>query len=236
MKPGSILGACLLALLGEPILGQEANRSDFPRDEAQYQKGFKAGVEEANQELARGNATIYGYGLKMAVENIDRATGLPTREFGCVVDDELLGRTTGHNDRIHQSIKENGLPANSLQRWDKELFGLKDYFDGQLKGNRSHPLIPGGPAIGGPDGTTTIRPVTIAGRNRDGTPSSTLGIVIHDDGGDQEPSSLLVHGGESDFFWGPRDSGFVVIRSQQDGKSRYLAIALKTGRWLRMEH
>ena len=42
-----------------------------------YDRGYKAGVAEANQRLEEGKATLYIHGLRRPGEFLDRETGLP---------------------------------------------------------------------------------------------------------------------------------------------------------------
>ena len=117
-----LLTACPGIVRGQDLL-DSLKKSD------EYKAAYKQGQTEADRELADQVATIYTYGLGDLFENLDRETGLPYDGFGCVVDDKILGRTDGHNDRIMESIKANGLPKGSFKRWEKELFGLEDYVE-----------------------------------------------------------------------------------------------------------
>lgn len=65
-----------------------------------YAQGAAQGVQEADQQAADGNATIYWLGFA-SPSNRDRETGLPTEGVaGCAVTPLDLGRVQAHNQRI----------------------------------------------------------------------------------------------------------------------------------------
>jgi hypothetical protein len=176
------------------------------------------------------------YGLRSLFEHLDRETGLPERGIaGCRVDDEILGRAAGHNERIADSIKEHGLPGSSFKRWEKELFDLKGDYGSRIKTEKPHRLTVGGPAVKSSDGRYTIRPVKSQFKKDDGSLGDVLGVVVGVDGVDHEALKVFIDQGKTDFFWGPKDSGFAVIRSERKDESCYMALDLKRGHWLREE-
>jgi hypothetical protein len=87
----------LLAIIAT---GQEPD--SLIEDPAKYAAAVARGRAEAEVELREGKASVwtFGFGLKMLFENIDRETGLYFRSFGCVIDDEIMGRVKGHNTVI----------------------------------------------------------------------------------------------------------------------------------------
>jgi hypothetical protein len=231
----SLAGVYLMALLGRTVVGQEpgvAITLEKPvKDEAAYEVGHR----EAEEELKAGRATIYVYGLPSAHENLDRKTGLPRQAIaGCVMDDAILGRAAGHNDRIAEYIREHGPPSNSFKRWEKELFDLKGYYESRLKAERPHRLASGGPVVRSPDGRVTIHPVKIQYR-KDGSLAEILGLVVGGDGVEHEASWVPGDEGGTDLLWGPKGSGFAVVRCEGKDKPRYMALDLRRGRWLREE-
>jgi hypothetical protein len=79
--------------------------------------GYELGVAEAEFELNGGNSTIYVYGLRPESENEDPETGLPVQGIaGCLVDQRIVGRAAGHNERIVEYIKKQGFPGKSARR------------------------------------------------------------------------------------------------------------------------
>ena len=159
----------LMALCGGTTQGQEpARKSD------EYQAAYKQGREEADRELRDQAATIYTWGLGDLFENLDRETGLPYYGFGCKGDDKLEGRVDGHNDRITEHIKANGLPKESFKPWEKELFGLQDYFESRRKHEKPEILAADGTALKSPDGTCTLKPV-VKQETNEGRVVKTLG-------------------------------------------------------------
>ena len=225
----------LSMLLGGPTMGQE--RKDLPplEERRDFQQGYRQGVEEADRELADGLVTISVSGHRSFFENMDPETGLPYAQFGCVVDDRLLGRCSGHNDRIKESIARNGLPGNSFKRWEKALFGLQDYVEAQEKTQPAHRLIPGGPALIAPDGSTLIRPVESSFRKDDGSQGTTLGLIISGLKVEREPYPVLGSQAEAELTRGPARSKFAVLRYRLGDRTYYEAIDLIRGRSLRME-
>ena len=236
MQPGWTASACLLlALTTAPSFGQKPDSPHTIHDQQEYQQAYELGASEADRELKNGVATIYVCGLRSFFENLDHATGLPYAQFGCVVTDEVRGRIAGHNSRINESIRQSGPPANSFQRWEKELFDLEGYCAKSLATTLPHPLTPGGPPLISPDGGCTIHPVQTSVTKDDGTRVARLGLAIHLDGLDRAMAKILMDDGTSDLIWGPPGSHFAIIRSHRDDKTILEALDLNRARSLRIE-
>jgi hypothetical protein len=121
MKP-HLVCACLPAFPGLTF-AQPAAEGLVATPGGDYGAGYKAGAAEADKDLEEGVVAFYIYGLRRSPEFLDRKTGLPCKVIAaCVVNDTLVGRAAGHNDRINEYIVERGLPSNSFKRWEKELF------------------------------------------------------------------------------------------------------------------
>jgi hypothetical protein len=198
---------------------------------------YVAGWWDAERELWRGEATIYGLGGVIGGDicNVDEETGLPIHRvsMGCVICEGDRERVQGHNDRIEQSIRAHGLPANTLKPWEKELFHLKRYFDERSPTDGPKRLQAGGPAVVSPDGESSVR--LIAGVKDDGSPSDSLKVLIS--AGDDVLGEWYVRfdKGDSDLIWGPEGSRLAVIRSISEKTECYEAYDLKTGRFLSSE-
>jgi hypothetical protein len=208
-------------------------------DDAQtkeHRDGYKQGVGEAEQELKEGHPTLYAFGLRMSVENVDRKTGLPfTFIAGCEVDDRILGREQGHDARIREHIKVHGLPASSFKKWEKELFDLKGFYNVQTKTAKSAPLAVGGPMHVSPDGKYTVAPIQMSFEKDDGTISPILGIAVAAQGKKPAHEKILWAEDETDFLWGPAGSRFIVIRCRDKSADHYMAYDLERANWLRWE-
>jgi hypothetical protein len=192
------------------VLGQDPLDSLKMSDA--YKAAYEQGQAEADRELEDQVATIYTYGLpENPFNHLDRETGLPYSGFGCVVDDKILGRTEGHNDRIMESIKAHGLPKGSFKPWEKELFGLKDYVESRKKRDKPEIVTVNGPALKSPDGIYTIKPFVKEAKGIDGKVEKELAIEVSGDG--RPPREVWLSSdvnGKVEWFWGPKGSGFVV--------------------------
>ncbi len=139
----------------------------------------------------------------------------------------------GHNDHIAQYIRWHGLPENTLKPWEKELFNLKRYFDERSRMSLPARLLPDGPAVVSPKGSSNVR--LVEGVKGAESPDCSRQVMIGD-------GNVVLHNwfahfekGESDVLWGPDGSPFVVIRSVSENKEHYVAYDLRTGRHLRDE-
>ena len=236
MKPGFAAIACLLlTLTTSPCLGQKPASPDWIRDQKVYQQAYEQGIKEADQELQRGNPTIYVWGYRSLFEYLDRETGLPYHQFGCDVSDKIFGLSDGHNARIHESIQQTGPPAHSFRRWDKELFDLKAYCATPTPTNTPHRLTPGGPPLTSPDGRCTIRPVQTSFTKDDGTQAIRLGLALNTDGFDLRVATVFPGTGETDLIWAPPGAPFAILRTHRGDKTTYEALDLDRARRLRME-
>jgi hypothetical protein len=223
----------LMAICLGTIRGQEPAGAARKSDE--YRVAYEQGRAEADRELNNQSATIYTYGHGDLFENLDRETGLPYSGFGCVVDDKILGRVDGHNDRIMEHIKAHGLPKGSFKPWEKELFGLKDYFESRRKRDKPEVVTADSPALRSPDGSCTIRPVVKRGEN-DGKVVKTLAIELSGNGRKPEEIWLLAHADEKvELFWGPEGSRFVVIAISKPRHTIFDLLDLRRPRRLRTE-
>ncbi|MDB5350116.1 MAG: hypothetical protein JWN86_1363 [Planctomycetota bacterium] len=203
-------------------------------DEKVYARAYKQGQDEADKELKDDRATIYTFGLRSLFEHLDRDTGLPYEGIaGCEVDDEILGRAAGHNDRMLEHIKKNGPPGYSFKRWEKELFDLKGFYEPQSRDGKVHRLSLGDPAMKSPDGGVTIRAVKRTFTKDDGSLGDSLAVEITVDGVVKKPQTVFFDEGDSDFCWGPKGSNFAVVRSRGKGEPWFMALDLRTGQRLR---
>ncbi len=231
MKATLIVG-CLVAF-SWAVVGQEQATAITSE---QYQEGYAIGVDEARKQLKSGNATLYTCGLRQLPEFLDRETGLPCDVIaGCVVDNEIRGRQAGHNDTIRKFIAERGLPANSFKRWNKDLFDLKGFYEKRAGTERPVQLIRGDLAAECPDGIHELRLEKIQHRKEDGTLSVRSAVVISVAGVDHKALHLWFDG-DMDLFWGPKGSGFAVIRCVQGQKQWFTALDLRRGKILRNEY
>ena len=207
----------------------------------EYREAFKKGALEAAQEIKKGVVTLYTFGLQMSLEHLDKVTGLPIQPIaGCEIDNEILGRSAGHNEAVMEHVKLQGPPPNSFNRWSKDLFDLKEFFDRESKTVHPTPLKPGGRTLKSPDGRFTIRPVQTESKNDDGTIRHCLGIVLGGETLNTTTEEIIWDEGETDLLWGPQGSRFAVIRCKTV-KSDYFAfhfqaLDLQRGKWLRWEH
>ncbi len=97
-------------------------------DLKKHAEGVAKGRAKAEEDLNSNKASIVSYGMS-AFDTLDRETGLYRWSFGCVIDDEIEGHVEGYNARVSEFIRDHGLPKNSFKPWEKELFGLADYFE-----------------------------------------------------------------------------------------------------------
>lgn len=225
----SLLTACPGMVRGQDPLAALRNTEE-------YRAAYKEGRAEADRQLKDQSPTIDGAGLAESLfENLDRETGLPYRNFGCVVDARIEGRIDGHNDRINESIKANGLPKGSFKPWEKELFGLQEYVASRRKQEQPEILKAGGPARKSPDGPCTIRPVVEETEWRDKV-LKWLAIEVDGDGRPPRRINLIVRADETvELFWGPKGSGFAVVSTRLGNDNGFVALDLRRGGLLRAE-
>jgi hypothetical protein len=206
------------------------------KDMPEYRPAYQQGRAEAEAQLKENRAGLYASGPRMTTESTDRQTGLPLEWIGgCAIDPSLLGRTDGHNDRIREAIAAHGPPANSFKRWDKELFDLKGYCARRRESVAPHRLCADGPALKSPDGRFTVRPVKTRVEGPNGRGADRLEIVVGEPGFERPAAVVDFDEGPAELVWGPQGSGFAVIHCRRHEHDRYMALDLRTGRWLRCE-
>jgi hypothetical protein len=224
----------LSVLLAVGCLRQGLDADTHAPKTEEYRSAYQQGRDEADKEVSNGVATLYSFGLRLSLDFVDRETGLPIDAIaGCVVDDSILGRALGHNERIREHIKAHGLPANSFKPWEKQLFGLKEYVGVQEK-VKPIELVLGGPTVKSPDGKYAIRPVHGHLPNRDGRTRDCLAIIISVDGVSLK-ELLMIHPDKVSLVWGPPASRFAVVYVRDPEYEEYAAIDLQRGRFLREE-
>jgi hypothetical protein len=194
---------------------------------------YDAGWWEAEQEVWRGDVTIYRECPLLCgrapIRNIDWETGLPIEWIGGPVEmPPELGRIRGHNDRVALYLRWKGLPSNSLKPWEKELRNLASFFDDRSQGNSPTRLIAGGTAAVSPDGKNSVRVVEDVAEGARGPVCLEIaaGSVVLE----TEWLRRLDNLGEFELLWGPAGSRFVVIRSRNTRTEYYAAYDLRTGR------
>jgi hypothetical protein len=222
----------IIAVAGQVTPDMFIVRGTEKPDEASFAKGRA----EADAELSSGTASIWVYGnpLRRLFEPLDRETGHYYSGFGCVVDGEIIGRVEGHNARIAEYIRQHGPPKNSFKPWEKELFGLKTYFEGRIRTERPTRLIVGGAAAVPPQGQDTVKLV-----NRRDTPEArrteSTWVVVGDQDIESKRTPLWMK--DAELVWGPKGSWFAVLRgeSQSGNGKEYMALDLRRARMIRFE-
>ena len=230
----SLFCAFLLAFQCTTVAGQE--RGAIFGNGGSYGSGYRIGVAEAEQQLDARQATIYVYGLRDLGEFLDRRTGLPLQPIaGCVVDNTILGRANGHNERIKESILKKGLPSNSFKKWEKELFDLKGYYGERIRKEKPFRLTASGPPTKSPDGTYTLYLDKTQREDRNGTVSDHLSLLIMRAGNERQRYELF-HQGDVDCIWGPEGAAFAVIRIKTRPGATLRALDVSRGKLLREEY
>jgi hypothetical protein len=207
-------------------------------DRRAYEAAVEKGRARAEAEIGDGEVTVFGYsgGIKSFFELLDRETGLPKVGFADEITDELSGLIDGHNARIEEYTKAHGPPPHSFKRFEKELFGLREYFEARCDREKPLRLEPDGPVAMSPIAGYGINLVKKVRRNHEGRMVSPLYVSVSRPDRKERQFPLLMSDGE--LFWGPEGSGFAVIRgaSREGGFKEYLAIDLWRGRVLRLEY
>lgn len=224
--------------LSAAAAGQESGQRIDQRNAKTHAAGVARGRAEAETELRSGEASIWSYGQLLPgrfFESVDRETGLYFSEFGCVVDDELIGRVEGHNARISEYVRAHGPPKNSFKPWEKELFGLKQYFESRCRTEKPTRLTVGDLAIVSPDGEYAVKLVKRPDRTLDGLPTESTWIVVGEQDIESKRTSLWMK--DAELFWGPKGTWFAVLRgSSRMGNHRdYMALDLRRVRTIRVE-
>jgi hypothetical protein len=211
------------------------------RDSKEFLAGVTRGRAEADEEIHSNRATRWNSGMFISIDMIDRETGLYHSGFGCVVDDEILGRVEGHNARIAEYIRDHGLPKNSFKPWEKELFGLKEYFEGRSRTDKPIRMTVDGPPARSPDGQFVVRlverPFKYPGKRPtdDWLTKISPCLVVNDL--DDEANRIYFPREDAELYWGPKGSWFAVLRSRsrRGNGMDYFAIDLRGMRCIREE-
>jgi hypothetical protein len=199
-----------------------------------YISGYVRGCTEADLQIAKSEATIYTYGLRAGLDNLDRETGLPVEAIaGCVVDETTEGRAAGHNARIQRYIKSYGLPSNSLKPWETELFDLRGFFEARWKAGQSIHLRAGGPAAISPDGNREVVLMERSVRGNGKELRASIRVCGNRSGTD---IYLFSDRNPVELVWGPTRAGFAVLQGYTDNAMYYEAVDLRAGAYLRGEH
>jgi hypothetical protein len=229
-----LIGVWLLVCLGVVVARQHEGAFVLAQEKFD-DAAYKLGVAEADEELNAGTATLYCYGkAHRPFEKLDRETGLPYKRIAaCVMNDEIKGRRAGHDARIREYIQKRGLPSNSFKRWERELFDLRGYYQGRVKTETPCPLTRSGRAVKSPDRKYKIRLVKTKLQIDDYPVVDGVCVVVSVGSVDHEALGVL-YDGDIDFFWGPKESGFAVMRVREEGETpMFMALDLKRGEWLR---
>ncbi len=172
--------------------------------------------------------------MKLFFECIDRETGLYFSSFGCVIDDGIIGQVEGHNAKIMEYIRVHGSPRNSFKPWEKQLFGLKDYFENRCLSEKPIRMTVGDPAVPSPGGEFAVKLVNRPDMNN-GRHVESLWITVGDkDIGSQRTALLLK---DAEMIWGPKGSWFSVVRGKSltGDHMDYMALDLRDVRTIRLE-
>jgi hypothetical protein len=185
---------------------------------ADFRRGYELGRREADAQISSGAVTIYSYGLVMSLSNFDPETGLPFQPIaGCVVDDRILGRAQGHNERVLQYVKSGKTPTNSHKDWTDDLNQLLRTYTSQTRLQKPVRLTAGGPPFVSPDGRFKIQFVCSECDQKKPLAPMHLEarLMILAPGAKSPKGYACVHGkNPMDFVFGPRGSGFGVIRTE----------------------
>lgn len=110
----------LLLFVTTPVLGETSSKQratstvatnaptkgtlrDIHRS-TEYQSAYAQGQREAQENIAKGKPSIYTVG-KPGGSVVDQQTGFPLVAIaGCVVDDSIIGRRDGYNDRMKEWV------------------------------------------------------------------------------------------------------------------------------------
>jgi hypothetical protein len=241
------------------------SREDLARagNPKEYDAAVVRGRAEADEQIKSNQAELWDYGTIIRLDNIDRETGLFYTGFGCVVDDQIIGRVEGHNARIEEYIRSHGLPKNSLKPWEKELFGLKEYFENRKLSEKPIRLMVGAPEARSPDGNHVVRLVKVPEKvppprkdselrvppdprvdeaarillEKDYITVQTPYFAVGDPGDKANLMYCFWRDIEPELVWGPKGSWFAVIKGRmtKDGPADYEAIDLRVKRRIREE-
>ena len=228
----------ILLVFSAVAAGQEVRDGTARTGTSTYTGAVAKGCAQADADLASGEASIWTYGLnpKLISEPLDRETGLYFSSFGCVIDDEIIGRVDGHNARIAEHVRAHGPPTNSFKPWEKELFGLKNCFETRCRTEKPIRLTVGGPPAVSTAGQYAVKLVKHADRTLDGQPTESTWIVVGDLDIECKRTPLWPMK-DAELFWGPKGSWFAVLRGNRKTSDQpdYMALDLRRVRTLRLE-
>jgi hypothetical protein len=224
--------------LQTPPLRPDLSQTEFPRrNTKEFAAGVTRGRTEADEDIKLNKARLVNLGLFIfiSLDRIDRETGLYHSGFGCVVDDEIRGQVEGYNARVREYIRDHGPPKNSFKPWEKELFGLKTYFEDRARTEKPIRLTAGAGAVSSPDGKYKVWLTNEPGDNGFGRPIRVISLII--DEKDEKPTSTHTLISDPELLWPPKDAWFAVLkgRSWSDGRLEYTAIDLREKRQIRSE-
>lgn len=201
-----------------------------------YRRAYRQGRAGADAQWKAGRVCLYTYGLRGIGDNLDPETGLACEGIaGCEVDDAILGRAAGHDERVAELIEQKGLPPGSFKPRLAELSGLAAYFRSRTGEDAPRGMDAEGPGLRSADGRHVVRLVTDIYERGDGGVGRTLSLAL-DEGKNASPKRCILLGDcEPQLVWGPSGSGFVVVRGRSEGFDIYEAIDLNRGRSLKLE-
>jgi hypothetical protein len=201
-----------------------------------YKAAYRKARDEADASLKDGCARLFSYGM-LGMSDLDPETGLAEVSIaGCVVGEDVLGRTEGNNDCVRAWVKEHGPAPNSLVRWKDELSDLPSFFAAKAKVGATVPLRIGGPALTSPDGRYTLQQV--ATQVRKGAPPAvrtitTVGLEVSERGMVREVMTDDWGDGLTELAWGPHGAPFAVVKNRQNGGDSLQILHLKPVDWLK---
>jgi hypothetical protein len=210
----------------------------FIKNHEEYKAGVLRGQAQAEKQLELNEATFFtdDPDPNLFSESLQRDTGL---YYTCIhgrafADDELAGRIEGHNARILESIRINGPPKNSFKLWEKELFGLENYFENQIHSDKPIRLIVGGEGTTSPDKKQVVKLVNLV-IDINGKPTQTTHLRVGNV--DVRVSTVVNQLEIADLVWGPTGSNFAVLKYKAVDHvgMDYTAIDLRTPRRMRSE-
>lgn len=195
-----------------------------------YFQALLLGIEEAEREIAEGRMTIYTSGLSFSIENLDRSTGLRYKSVGgCVIDDQILGRTVGHNAIIRGHLRAFGIPPCSFKPWEDEIFELAGQFRG-VEGLPEFEFRPDGEEVriaveGGPF-------VVFMAKRQDAL-RGWLSLRVERDGQEVGVIGAMGRADRVRVRPGPEGSDLIFLACREEGEDSFAAISLSRAQLLR---
>jgi len=221
----------------EPLFFGWADDDDglaFTPSTPDYQAAYQKAADDAEVALKEGRARLFSYGM-LGMSSIDPKTGLAAVSLsGCVVSEEIFGRTKGNNDRVRAWIKQHGTPANSLLPWKDELIDVDVFFAARSKAGTTIPLRIGGPPLTSPDGRFNLRQVAAQvekGVKPNRRTITTLGLEVSERGVVREVLTDYWNDGLTDLAWGPPGAPFAVVKARGRDKPDFYVLHLRPVDW-----